>query len=157
MTRFAPHRKGEKVGGILHRTLQRSAMGRRLPRQVPVLVWESAVGAQLAARAQPTVLSGGTLHVLVQDHRWRDQIDAARTVVIEKLNRRLGANAVRALQFGLAHDGALDEARRRARLREAPAPGPVAAAQSMAGAARLDPALREAFLRAACAASRRRP
>jgi len=43
----------------------------------------------------------------VQDHRWRDQIDAARAMVIERLNRRLGRNVVRALQFGLAHEGAL--------------------------------------------------
>lgn len=156
MTRFGPHRREERLAGILQRTLQRSGMARRLPRQVPASVWESAVGAQLAARAQPTVLSAGTLHVLVQDHRWRDQIDAVRAVVLEKLNRKLGTNAVRALQFGLAHEGALEEARRRARLCPLARHAPVAA-ERVAGAARLDPALREALLRAAGAALRRRP
>ena len=91
---------GEVVGGILRRTLDRHGLGRRLDRHIPATVWADAVGAEIAARAQPTVLSGGTLHVLVQDHRWRDQLDAARSMVIERVNRRLGHCAVRALQFG---------------------------------------------------------
>jgi hypothetical protein len=112
-------------------------------------VWADAVGPELASRAQPTVLSAGTLHVLVQDHRWRDQLDAARTFLIERLNRRLGYSAVRALQFGLAHEGAL-----RASCADAPstdrhrAPAP-------AGAHKLPTELRDAFLRAASARRQR--
>jgi predicted nucleic acid-binding Zn ribbon protein len=155
VTRFGPHRRGEKVSGILHRALQRSGIGRRLPHRIPASLWESALGPELAARAQPTVLSAGTLHVLVQDHRWRDQLDAARLTLIERLNRNLGTNAVRALQFGLAHEGALDEARRRARACAPAEAGPVSP-ELVLGGARLEPCLREAVLRAAEAASRRR-
>lgn len=155
MTRFGPHLRGEKVSGILHRALQGSGMGRRLPRRVSASLWESAVGPELAARAQPTVLSAGTLHVLVQDHRWRDQLDAARLTLIERLNHKLGKNAVRALQFGLAHEGALDEARQRARACPA-AEVDAVSPERVLGGARLDPGLREAVLRAAEAASRRR-
>jgi hypothetical protein len=119
-------------------------------------LWESAVGPELAARAQPTVLSAGTLHILVEDHRWRDQLDAARVALIERLNGKLGRNAVRALQFGLAHEGALDEARRRARACAGPGALEAASPERVLGGARLDPGLREALLRAAEAASRRR-
>jgi len=70
--------------------------------------------------------------------------------VIERINRRLGHCAVRSLQFGLAHEGAL-RARRTERAagerRRAPAP---------AGANQLPAELRDAFLRAA-AARRERP
>ncbi|HYZ89333.1 MAG TPA: DUF721 domain-containing protein [Myxococcales bacterium] len=144
-THFFPRRREEVVGGILRRTLGRHGLARRLDRHIPAAVWADAVGAELAARAQPTVLSAGTLHVLVQDHRWRDQIDAVRTLVIERLNRRLGHAAVRALQFGLAHEGALRtrsaETPERER-RRAPAP---------AGAHKLPAELRDVFLRAAAA------
>lgn len=157
MTRFGPHRRGEKVSGILHRALQGSGMGRRLPRRLAPSLWESAVGPELAARAQPTVLSAGTLHVLVQDHRWRDQLDAARVTLIERLNRKLGNNAVRALQFGLAHEGALDEARRRARACAGPGAPEAVSPERVLGGASLDPGLREALLRAVEAANRRRP
>jgi len=149
-SRFFPRRRAEVVGGILRRTLNRQGLARRLDRHVSVAAWTDAVGPELAARAQPTVLAAGTLHVLVQDHRWRDQIDAARALVIERLNRRLGHCAVRALQFGLAHEGALRgrgaDATSRERHRR-PAPD---------GAHKLPAELRDAFLRAA-AARRDRP
>ena len=128
-----------------------------MPRRIPAAVWERAVGVELAARAQPTVLTAGTLHVLVQDHRWRDQLDAARNFMVESINNRLGAGAVRQIQFGLAHEGALSEARRRAGL-GAIEPPPTAAVEprQVLGEARLEPTLREALLRAAEAAQRRR-
>ena len=149
-THFFPHRRGEVLGGILRRTLDRHGLGRRLDRHIPAAAWADAVGAELAARAQPTVLSCGTLHVLVQDHRWRDQLDAARAVVIERINRRLGHCAVRALQFGLAHEGVL-----RARTTERAA-GERRRAPAPAGAHQLPAELRDVFLRAA-AARRERP
>lgn len=141
---FFPRRRGEVVGGILRRTLDRHGLGRRLDRHVPAAVWVDAVGAELATRATPTVLSAGTLHVLVQDYRWRDQLDAARVLVIERLNYRLGRCAVRALQFGLAHEGALQARRANAPERERHA-----SAAAPAGAHNLCGELREAFLRAA--------
>jgi predicted nucleic acid-binding Zn ribbon protein len=147
-------RQGERLSGILHRALKEHGMARRLPQRLSPELWESAVGRQIAARAQPTVLSAGTLHVLVQDHRWRDQLDAARMFLIERLNARLGKDVVRTLQFGLAHEGALQEGRRRAGIGEplrveAP-PAPAAVLE-----ARLDPGVREAVLRAAEAAARK--
>jgi predicted nucleic acid-binding Zn ribbon protein len=142
-TRFFPRKRDEVVGGILRRTLGRHGLARRLDHHIPAAVWADAVGSEIAARAQPTVLSGGTLHVLVQDHRWRDQLDAARAIVIEQLNRRLGHCAVRALQFGLAHEGAL-----RARCVEV-AVGERHRAPAPAGAHKLPAELRDAFLRAA--------
>jgi predicted nucleic acid-binding Zn ribbon protein len=157
VSRFGPQRRGEKVSGILLRALKQQGIGRRLPRRVSPEVWESAVGRQIAARAQPTVLSCGTLHVLVQDHRWRDQLDAARVMLLERLNHTLGNGAVRAFQFGLAHAGALDVARRRAGLDAAPEHTVAIEPRGILGETKLDPALREALLRAAEAARRRRP
>ena len=141
---FFPRRNAEAVAGILRQTLDRTGLGRRLDRHVPAAIWADAVGAEVATRARPTVLSGGTLHVLVQDHRWRDQLDAARAILIERLNVRLGRCAVRALQFGLAHEGALPRRRSAApeRRREPTLAGP-------AGAHDLRGELRDAFLRAA--------
>jgi hypothetical protein len=75
--------------------------------------------------------------------------------LIERLNARLGKDAVRQLQFGLAHEGALQEGRRRAGIGETlPVPVPVMPG-AVLGQARLEPALREAVLRAAEAAARK--
>ena len=96
-------RRGEAVRPILQRALQQHRL--RLPRRISPHLWAEIVGPFLAARAQPTVLSGRTLHILVEDHRWRDQLDAARKFLLAKLNKRLGADLVGELQFGLAHTG----------------------------------------------------
>ena len=156
VTHSGPARGAEQLSGILHRALHDRGIARRLPRRLSPEIWESAVGRQIAARAQPTVLSAGTLHLLVQDHRWRDQLDAARCILLERLNLKLGAGVVRALQFGLAHEGALDEARRRAGVSPGAAPPAPGDGARLLGPARLEPALREALLRAAEAATRRR-
>ena len=153
MTRFDPRPRSEGLRGILHRALQQHGL-RRLPRRVGSEVWEAALGPQIAARAQPTWLSGGILHVLVQDHRWRDQLDAARSFLLARLNALLGPGTVRELQFGLAHSGALEAARRRAGL-VAEEPETCIEPQRVLGEAQLETPLREALLRAAEAAARR--
>jgi hypothetical protein len=151
-----PH-GGEPLHGILTRALHANGISRRMPRRIPAAVWERAVGIELAARAQPTVLTAGTLHVLVQDHRWRDQLDAARNFMVESINKRLGAGVVREIKFGLAHEGALSEGRRRAGLGALRAPPEIAVEPGrVLGKARLEPTLREAVLRAAEAAQRRK-
>ena len=112
MTHFTPQRpRGEAIGAVLHRALDSHGLRRKLERRIPPNVWSEAVGPQLASRAQPTVLSGGVLHLLVEDHRWRDQLDAARNFLIARINQRLGAKLVRELRFGLAHDAALAPAK----------------------------------------------
>jgi predicted nucleic acid-binding Zn ribbon protein len=143
------------VRAILQRTLRDSGMARRLPRRIGAQTWASAVGEQIAARAQPTALFAGTLHILVQDHRWRDQLDAARNFLIERLNRALGAGTVRELQFGLAHTGALDAARKAAGIGTLDEPTPCLEPGRILGGARLEGTLREALLRAAEASVRR--
>jgi hypothetical protein len=87
----------------------------------------------------------------VQDHRWRDQLDAARVFVLERINRRLGKDEVRELQFGLAHEGALTPARPAF----APVELPLLEPDRVLGQSALDPALREALMRAAEAAQKK--
>ncbi len=145
-------RSAEPIGRVLERTLRAQGLSRRLDRVLPAQVWREAVGGGIAERARPTVLRAGVLHVLVEDHRWRDQLDAARTLLIERVNARLGRPLVRELRFGLAHAGSLSQGVRAAAAPAAPAkPDQVAC---VPGAARLAPELRDAVLGAAGAALR---
>ena len=155
MIHFTPRpRRGEAISAVLHRALDSHGLRRRLERRIPPQVWEEIVGKELASRVQPTVLTAGVLHLLVQDHRWRDQLDAARGTLIARINQRLAAPLVRELRFGLAHDAALAPAR--AALEGAKGQrAPAFEASAAMGTARLEPSLREAVLRAVEAAARR--
>jgi hypothetical protein len=152
---------------VLTRALQAHGLQTRLERRLPLHVWTAAVGPEIALRARPTVLRAGALHVLVQDHRWRDQLDAARGLLMARLNEKLGRDAVRELKFGLAHTGFLEEARSldgpavaRKLAAALPARGDAPAprcetATRLVGDAPLCEEVRDALLRAASAAVRR--
>jgi predicted nucleic acid-binding Zn ribbon protein len=150
-------RTAESIRGVLARALSERGLSRRLERGLPRHIWREAVGPGIAERATPTVLSGGVLHLLVEDHRWRDQLDAARVMLIERVNARLGKPLVRELRFGLAHAGAVVAATGLLAAPRAPAgagndPAAPAAAE-VPGAEALHPELRAAFNAAARAAA----
>lgn len=152
---FPPTRRSEAIRPILQRALERQGFSRKLERRITPAVWSQAVGAELASRMQPTRLVAGVLHVLVQDHVWRDQLDAARGTVIARINQQLGAPLVRELHFGLAHAGALDAACA-AKARPALVRAPLAPLGVLGSSGpHLEPSLRDALLRVAGAASRR--
>lgn len=142
----------EPVARVLQRALHAQGLSRKLDRALPARIWAEAVGEGIAARARPTVLREGVLHVLVLDHRWRDQLDAARLLLIARLNARLGRALVRELRFGLAHAGSLPQPL--AAPRVAAAAEDAEEAPPVPGSAGLPDELREALLGAACAARR---
>jgi hypothetical protein len=141
MARLFGETREELLFGILTRALEQKRFSRTLA-PIPLQAWMDAVGPSLSARTRPTALSRGILHVAVVDHRWRDQIDAARALILRRLNARLGAGMVRSFQFGplrAAGPGAAD--------------GPLAGHEESPGAPARD--VPEAFSRAARAAHRR--
>jgi len=141
MARLFGDAREELVFGILTRALKQKRFSRTLT-PIPLQAWMDAVGPSLSARTRPTALSRGILHVAVVDHRLRDQIDAARALILRRLNARLGPGTVRGFQFGplLATDLPVTEA-------------PAAPRENCAEALACD--VSEAFSRAACAAHRR--
>ena len=50
--RFTERRRGEALRAILQRALVEHGISRSLPRRIAPEVWETAVGKQMAARAQ---------------------------------------------------------------------------------------------------------
>lgn len=146
---------------MLVRALHQSGLQARLDKTLPLHVWSAAVGPGIALRARPTVLRGGVLHILVVDHRWRDQLDAARVFLIARLNEKLGRDAVRELRFGLAHTGFLEDGRAfdpveiGRKISAAVQHARCETAARLIGDAPLSPELREALERAASAAVRR--
>ncbi len=59
------------------------------------LVWDAAVGAQIAAKARPVSFHDGTLTVAVVSAPWMQQLTFLKKGILEKLNARLGRDLVR--------------------------------------------------------------
>jgi len=59
------------------------------------LVWDSAVGKQIAGRARPVSFRDGTLTVAVSSAPWMQQLTFLKKGIMEKLNAMLGEEQVR--------------------------------------------------------------
>jgi len=59
------------------------------------LVWDAAVGRQIAAKARPVSFRDGTLTVAVVSAPWMQQLTFLKKGIMEKLNERLGRELVR--------------------------------------------------------------
>ncbi|HEX2770025.1 MAG TPA: DUF721 domain-containing protein [Geobacteraceae bacterium] len=59
------------------------------------LVWDSAVGKQIAGRARPVSFRDGTLTVAVTSAPWMQQLTFLKKGIMEKLNSLLGEEQVR--------------------------------------------------------------
>ena len=69
--------------------------GRRLEEGKIWLVWNAAVGRQIAAKAHPVSFRDGILTVAVSSAPWMQQLTFLKKEMIEKLNERLGHGLVR--------------------------------------------------------------
>ena len=63
--------------------------------------WEGAVGTTIAKNAQPLWIKNGKLRVKVSDPIWLQELGFVEETIKEKLNKRLGRQAVERIEFRL--------------------------------------------------------
>ena len=64
-------------------------------------VWDEVVGGPIANNAQPSWLKNGRLRVKVSDPIWLQELEFVGETIIEKLNGKLGREAVKKIDFRL--------------------------------------------------------
>jgi len=68
------------------------------PATVLTPVWAEAVGAALASRSRPVILSGGVL-TIEADPQFIVDLERERETLRSRLNARLGRNVIHTLRF----------------------------------------------------------
>ena len=63
--------------------------------------WEGVVGAAIARNARPSWIKNGRLRVNVSDPIWLQELEFVGETIKEKLNGKLGRNAVKKIDFRL--------------------------------------------------------
>lgn len=99
----------DRVVDTLRQVLQRIDPERRLAVYRVWTFWEEAVGAPVAARAQPAGYRDGVLSVRVAGAAWMQELQFMKEDVRERLNALLGAELIRDIYFV---SGAIEPARR---------------------------------------------
>jgi hypothetical protein len=88
-------RRPAVVGDLLSASFHGTTTEKRLKEGNIWLVWDSAVGKQIAGRARPVSFRDGTLTVGVESAPWMQQLTFLKKGIMEKLNARLGEELVR--------------------------------------------------------------
>jgi len=64
-------------------------------------VWAEVVGPAISRNAQPLWIKSGRLRVMVSDPIWLQELEFLERDMREKLNQRLGRQAVKKIEFRL--------------------------------------------------------
>jgi predicted nucleic acid-binding Zn ribbon protein len=93
--------KLDKLSDTLVKMLQARGMEGRLREYRVFGQWDRAVGAVIARHAQPLSLRGKKMTLIVDSPAWMQQLSLLKPEIIEKMNRRLGHNAIRDITLKL--------------------------------------------------------
>jgi predicted nucleic acid-binding Zn ribbon protein len=93
----------ERAGNILDRLTTNMGIAARLEHEKAVVLWEEAVGRNIARRARAVSIRNGILFVIVRNSAWLQELSLLREGIIEKLNSLIGKNVVREIVFRMGN------------------------------------------------------
>ncbi len=94
-------RKINPIGGVLAGLFARRDWQRRIALHQVFLFWDKAVGAEIARRANPSVIRRDILWVDVTDSVWMQQLHLQKMILLEEINSRLGKEKLADIRFQL--------------------------------------------------------
>lgn len=89
----------ERLGQVLHKSLQRLELSTRLDEYGVWPIWNDVVGPTIARNAQPEKIRNGTLFIKVTSPVWMQQLQYMKEMIAERLNQRLKTNLVKSIFF----------------------------------------------------------
>lgn len=87
------------VNSLLREVLKGLGLESRVKEQTCILVWDEVVGEQVSSAAQPEFIKDGKLFVVTKSPVWANELNFYKADMIVRLNRRVGANAVKDIIF----------------------------------------------------------
>src|SRR5574340_204163 len=94
-------RKIELMSRTIAKLLDARGWSSRLKEYRVLGIWDRCVGPGIAAHAQPAMVRGKKLTVIVDSSAWMQQLSLLRPEITEKLNRNLGEDAVESISLKL--------------------------------------------------------
>ena len=87
------------VGAALPKALTSLGIARRTREAQALWLWPQVVGEPVARETRALKLTGGTLLVTASSPALAHQLHLERSLLIDRLNERIGARAVREIRF----------------------------------------------------------
>ena len=96
-----PLDRPERLADVLRHALERLPVARRIADHAVWTHWNAVVGATLALHARPHRLRNGILFVAVDSPEWMQELQFLKYELRDRLNARLGRDAIRDVFVGL--------------------------------------------------------
>jgi predicted nucleic acid-binding Zn ribbon protein len=106
---FSPMAVSSLLGGIF----RGKPLEKRLNEGKIWLIWDTAVGRQIAAQARPVNFRDGVLTVVVSNAPWMQQLNFMKKGIIEKINGTLGEELVKEIFLKAGRPEPLEAEQRR--------------------------------------------
>jgi len=87
------------IGQILEKVIRQKNFTPHMMEARIYSIWDDVVGEGVARNAQPENLRGKTLHVVVSNSVWKQELFMLKGLIADKLNSRLKSNVVEKLSF----------------------------------------------------------
>jgi predicted nucleic acid-binding Zn ribbon protein len=89
----------ERAGEILDKLTSRMGIAARLEREKAVVLWEEAVGRNIARRARAVSVRGEILFVKVQNSIWLQELALLKEGMIARINALVGKEIIKDIVF----------------------------------------------------------
>jgi predicted nucleic acid-binding Zn ribbon protein len=89
----------KSVGDAIEELIAQLGIKTKLKEQDAFVVWEEAVGEQIAKVATPTRMLRGALIVSVRSGVWRNELSMRKQELIQRINQLLGGEIVKDIKF----------------------------------------------------------
>jgi len=96
---MTPKSNPSHIGQILEKVIRQKNFTPRMMESRIHSIWDDVVGEGVARNAQPGNLRGKTLHVVVSNSVWKQELFMLKGLIADKLNARLKSNVVEKLSF----------------------------------------------------------
>jgi hypothetical protein len=94
-------RKLDRLSRTLGSILKARGLGSRLDEYRVFGQWEKSVGPVIARHAQPQIVRGKKLTLIVDSPAWMQQLSLLKPQIVEKVNRNLGKETIKDIMLRL--------------------------------------------------------
>jgi hypothetical protein len=94
-------RKLDRLSHTLGSMLKARGLGSRLDEYRVFGQWEKSVGPVIARHAQPQIVRGKKLTLIVDSPAWMQQLSLLKPQIVEKVNRNLGKETIKDIMLRL--------------------------------------------------------
>ena len=89
----------QHIGQAIEKLLRKAGLEKGVAQQNALFVWKEVVGKKVAENTTAEKIDHGVLMVRTTTPTWRQELQLQKTIIIKKLNKKLGKKVIKDVRF----------------------------------------------------------